>query len=299
MKKERTYQPIMVVLVAIIIGIFLWILFKEWQDKRLAETRKQENQEWKLRADELSRKLVQLEGELQTAKSEAAPTEKSLEIFGPEAQGPPAAGDKTPGPDVIERQIMAFFSYLDGRDYIKAHQLEGGSYQLYTQAVEDLSAALPKVAGEMETLYGMLKNVSHFFRVLGRKRTQIAAEVLVNERDVFESAMRIFYLWYTGPSEKLKGKPSFKTLYEYASYLQDTFGGRSYLLRRDSKVRLLTTYYCILILDKANDRNLNPNGVDIRPLIAATASDMGSYTGLIYQRNYLQELARLARKYSM
>ncbi len=298
MKKERTYQPIMVALVAIIIGIFLWILFREWQDKRLTDARQQESREWKQRADDLSRKLVQLESELQATKSDAVPAAKSLEIFGPEAQETPAA-DKTPGPDVIERQVMAFFSYLDGRDYIKAHQLEGGSYQLYTQAVEDLSASLPKVAGEMESLYGMLKNVSHFFRVLGRKRIQIAAEVLINERDVLESAMRIFYLWFTGPSEKLKGKPSFKTLYEYASYLQDTFGGRSYLLRRDSRIRLLTTYYCVLILDKANDRNLNPNGVDIRPLIASTAGDMGSHTGLIYQRNYLQELGRLARKYSL
>jgi hypothetical protein len=36
-------------------------------------------------------------------------------------------------------------------------------------------------------------------------------------------------------------------MYEYASYL-NTLGGRSYLMRRDSKVRLLTTYYCILVL---------------------------------------------------
>lgn len=298
MKKERTYQPVMMVLVAIIIGIFLWILFRDWQEKRLADARQQESQEWKLRAEELTQKLTQLESDLQAAKGEAAPSGKAAEIFGPEAQAAPAES-APPAADVIERQIMAFFSYLDGRDYIKARQFEGGSYQHYAQAVEDLSANLPKVAGEMETLYGMLKNVSHFFRVLGRKRVQLAAEVLINEREVIESAMRIFYLWYTGPSDKLKGKPSFKALYEYASYLQGTFGGRSYLLRRDSKTRLLTTYYTVLILDKANERNLNPNGIDIRPLIATAVSDMGSHTGLIYQRNYLKELDRLARKYQL
>jgi hypothetical protein len=288
----------MVVLVAIIIGIFLWILFNDWQEKRLADARQQESLEWKQQAEVLTRKLTRLEDELQAVKGEAAPAGKAAEIFGPEAQEAPA-GSKSPGPDVIERQVMAFFSYLDGRDYIKARQIEGGSYLHYVQAVEDLSANLPKVSGEMESLYGMLKNVSHFFRVLGRKRVQLAAEVLINEREVLESAMRIFYLWYTGPSEKLKGRPSFKALYEYASYLQGTFGGRSYLLRRDSRTRLLTTYYSVLILDQANERNLNPNGMDIRPMIAAAANDMGSHTGLIYQRNYLQELERLARKYQL
>ena len=71
-------------------------------------------------------------------------------------------------------------------------------------------------------------------------------------------------------------------MYAYASYLVDTFGGRSYLLRRDSRTRLLTTYYCILVLDRANDQKMNPNGVDIRPLIASTANDIRSQKGLIY-----------------
>jgi hypothetical protein len=86
-------------------------------------------------------------------------------------------------------------------------------------------------------------------------------------------------------------------MYEYASYLLDTFGGRSYLLRRDSRTRLLTMYYCILVVDRANDQQMNPNGIDLRPLIAATARDVRSHTGLAYQKQYLTELERLARKY--
>ncbi len=79
----------------------------------------------------------------------------------------------------------------------------------------------------------------------------------------------------------------------------DTFGGRSYLLRRDSRTRLLTMYYCILVLDRANDQKLNPNGVDIRPLIASTAKDMRVQKGLSFQKQYLADLERLARKYPM
>jgi hypothetical protein len=77
----------------------------------------------------------------------------------------------------------------------------------------------------------------------------------------------------------------------------DTLGGRSYLMRRDPKLRLLTTYYSILVMDRANDRKMNPNGIDIRPAIAVTAKEIRSHTGLAYRKQYLAELERLTAKY--
>ena len=96
---------------------------------------------------------------------------------------------------------------------MQAYALEGGCYQQYLQAVEALSAQPPRVAGETESLYEMLKNVSYFYRVIGKKRVLVAADILKNERDVMEPAMRVFYLWYTGPSDQLKGRPSLSTTY--------------------------------------------------------------------------------------
>jgi hypothetical protein len=298
MQKERNYQPIMVVLVLVVIGIFLWILLRDWHEGRLETARKQESQEWKQRADDLARKVTELEQELKTGQAEKPSEEKVAEVFGPPAVEAPA-GEKSLTPEEIERRVMAFFSYLDTREYVKAYEFEGGTYQQYLGAVEELSAHPPKVAGETESLYEMLKNVSYFFRVLGKKRVLLAADILKNEQDVMEPAMRVFYLWYTGSSDKLKGRPSLPAMYAYASYLLDTYGGRSYLLRRDARMRLLTTYYCILVVDRANDQQMNPNGVDIRPLIASTARDMRRQTGLAYQKQYLAELERLARKYPM
>jgi hypothetical protein len=298
MQKERTYQLIMVFLVVVVIGIFLWILLKDWHEGRVETARKQESQEWKQRADDLTRKLTELEQELKTAQAEKPSEEKVAEVFGPPAVEAPA-GEKMLTSEEIERRVMAFFSYLDTREYVKAYELEGGTYQQYQWAVEALSAHPPRVAGETESLYEMLKNVSYFFRVLGKKRTQLAAEILKNEQDVMESAMRVFYFWYTGPSDKLKGRPSLPAMYAYASFLLDTYGGRSYLLRRDSRTRLLATYYCILVVDRAIGQQMNPNGIDLRPLIAATARDMRRQTGLAYQKQYLAELERLAHKYPM
>jgi cell division protein FtsB len=298
MKKERNYQPVMLILVLVVIGIFLWILLKDRTENRLESARHQENTELKQRADELARRVTDLEAELQQVRTETPEQEKAEEIFGRPAVEDAAKAKPAEGEE-IERRVMAFFTYLDGRDYVKAYQLDGGTYAEYLRAVEALSASPPKVAGETESLYEMLRNVSYFFRVLGKKRVLLVRDVLANEREVLEPAMQVFFAWYTGPSDKLNGKPSLQTMYAYASYLQDTFGGRSYLLRRDSKIRLLATYYSILALDMANDRKMNPNGVDIRPLIAAAAGDIRSHTGLAYQRQYLAELNRIAKKYPM
>jgi hypothetical protein len=298
MKKERNYQPVLVVLVLIVIGVAAWNLFTDWQARRTETARQQEGQEWRQRAEALSKKVAELETELKNAQDEKAPEGKAAEVFGPAATAG-ASPDKASGVESNERQIIAFFNYLDGRDYVKAYALEGGTYAQYTAAVAELSAGLPKVAGETESLYTTLKNVSHFFRVLGKKRTELMADILKNEQEILEPAMRVFYQWFTGPAGKLQGKPSLPVMYEYASYFMHTLGGRSYLMRRDSKVRLLTTYYCILVLDRANNSGMNPNGVDIRPIIAATANDIRSQKGLIHQKAYLAELSRLADKYPM
>jgi hypothetical protein len=296
MKKERNYQPLLVILVLIVIGVFLWIILQDWQNKRIESARQQETQEWQKRSEELSKKIADLETELRTTQPEKLPEEsKAVEILGPIPMETPEK--QPPRVEDIERQIVAFFTYLDGRDYVKALQLEGGTYAQYVAAVGDLSAAPPQVAGETESLYTTLKNVSHFYRVLGKNRTKLAVEVLRNEAEILESVMRLFYVWTTGPAGKLKGRPALPALYEYASYFLNTLGGRSYLMRRDPKVRLLSTYYSILILDRANDQKMNPNGIDIRPAISVTAKEVRSHTGLVYRKQVLAELERLAAKY--
>ena len=297
MKSERSYQPVLVILVLVVIGIFLWIIIKEYTSG-LESARKQESQEWQQRTEILTQKIKEIEQELKAAREEAPLDEKVAEVFGLPAAEPPAR-EKPPSTAEIERRVKAFFTYLDSRDYVQAYALPGGTYEEYVRAVDALSLNPPKVAGETESLYEMMKNVSYFFRVLGRKRVQLEAEILKKEPELMESAMRTFFQWYTSPLETLRGKPSLKTMYACASFLVDTFGGRSYLLRRDSKIRLLSIYYCIQVLDRANDQKMNPNGIDIRPLIAASARDIRSQKGLTYQKQYLSELERLARKYSI
>jgi cell division protein FtsB len=297
MKKERNYQPLLVILVLIVIGVFLWIALQDWQSKRAESARQQENREWQKQSEALTKKITDLETQLRTVQpEESAGESRAAEILGPIAAD--ETGKEAPSRvEEIERQVVAFFTYLDNREYVKAFQLEGGAHAQYVRAVDDLSAGLPQVSGETESLYTTLKNVSHFYRVLGKNRTKLALEVLRNEAEILESVMRLFYAWATGPAGTLKGRPALPAMYEYASYFLDTLGGRSYLMRRDPKLRLLTTYYSILVMDRANDRKMNPNGIDIRPAIAVTAKEIRSHTGLAYRKQYLAELERLTAKY--
>jgi hypothetical protein len=76
-------------------------------------------------------------------------------------------------------------------------------------------------------------------------------------------------------------------------------GGRSYLLRRDPKVRTLTIYYCVQVLDIANDEELNSRGIDIRPYLRSSLMDIENQTSLVHQKEYLSKLKELKLKYNL
>jgi hypothetical protein len=295
MKKERNYQPFLMVIVLAIVGAVGWMIWRDSNESRIEAARNQEAEELRQRTIDLASRIIELEQELKAARQEPS-EEKAIEVYG---SGQTTAGRETAANEEVERRVKAFFSYLDGRDYIRAYQLKGGVYQEYLAAIEALSLNPPKVSGETASLKQLRRNRSQFYRVLGKQRLQLLADILRHEPEILEPTLRVFYQWYTGPSERLKGRPTLTTMYAYASYLVDTFGGRSYLLRRDSRTRLLLVYYCILVLDQANDQKLNPYGVDIRPLIAATARDMLDQKGFSHQKEYIADLEWLARKYPM
>jgi hypothetical protein len=143
--------------------------------------------------------------------------------------------------------------------------------------------------------------MAHFFRILGKKRVNLVRDVLQNEGEILESAMQTFYRWatYETGDRSQTGQPTLKTLYSYAGFFLNTLAGRSYLLRRDSKIRILTTYYSVLILDKVNDEKFNSAGIDIRPHIKFLLNDFQAPIGLMYQKSYVSELQKLADKYDI
>ncbi len=296
---DRVIKVGIVVAIVAIVAYFGYNLFSSWHKESLETAKRVERVEWEKRTKELMEKVTGLEEELTSVKGESIPERKLKEVFGPDA-----AIVKEEEPlsfEEIEQQIRAFFTYLDEQDYVQSYQFKGGTYQQFQLVLQKISANPPSITEETSSLYNLYRNMAHFFRVMGKKRVNLTRDVLQNEGEILESAMQTFYLWATDETadRQKTGQPTLKTLYTYSGFFLNTLGGKSYLLRRNSKIRLLTTYYSVLILDRANDEQLNPAGIDIRPHIEFLLNDLQNQIGFIHQKQYLSELRQLADKYNL
>jgi hypothetical protein len=283
------------------IGYFAYNQIINWHKKELVTAISQERKEFGEKTWELEKGISKLEEELALYKEKLIPEEKLTEVFGKEATLIPPEPENIECED-LEQQMLAFFTYLDRKDYIILQKSEHGTYNLFKQMVKQLSETLPIVTAETRDIVSLTRNIAHFYRVLGNKRIELINEIFKNENDIFESIMATFFSFYTSDKcckDELQGCPSMGLLYEYAGFFMNTMAGRSYLLRRDSRIRILTTYYCVLILDKANEQILNYNGIDIRPHIDFSINDISNQKNLIYDKQYLTKLQSLKEKYKM
>jgi len=222
---------------------------------------------------------------------------KVIKIFGTEE---PVSQNS--GLEEIQRRTNSFYSYLDQQQYPKSYKFFNGAKEQFQQIFKMLTETSPIFPRETDSLNDVLKNAFYFYRVLGKERISLIKDILENESDIIECLMNIFYFWFTLTdkySEQELIRPSFEHLYLYACFFLETFGGRSYLLRRDSKVRILTLYYCVSIIDQANIDGVNSNGIDIRPYLKLISEDMAHHKGLNYKNLYLIKLEMLRKKYSL
>lgn len=305
---DKSAKIVVALVIIAVSGFFIFSKISGWHKGKVEKAVQKEQETWQGKANKLEQVVSELKQELTEVKGQNVPEEKLATVFGKEekeetgqkeeAQTPP---EKLSDIAETERQIAAFFAYLDKRPYIRSLDLAGGSYLQYQIAIEKLSATPPIIVGEMDSLYNMVRNVAHFYRVMGKKRVLLSRQILLNESEVIEAVMQTFYKWFTmddGGESTLKGRPSLTAMYEYAGYIMNTLGGRSYLLRRSPKVRALTTYYCVLILDRANDEELNSRGIDIRPYIRSSLLEIKNQIGLTHQKKYITRLSELSLKYT-
>ncbi|MFC1494748.1 hypothetical protein ACFL6W_05665 [Thermodesulfobacteriota bacterium] len=296
---------VMIISIIVICGLVFsgYIILKSRHEKELDNIRRQEEEAWNSKTELLQDKVTGLEKEISVLSGNIS---EELDISGDLEYTPGPGGMLEKGTEEslriedIERRIASFFLRLDEQGYIKQYELKGSSYGEYEALIEKLSLKTPLIVNETESLYNMFLNIAHFYRTLGKNRLTMVRDVLINEHDIIESTMRDFYLWYTydyGGEKKIKGRPSTEVLYEYAGFFLNTIGGRNYLMRRDSKLRILTAYYSILFLDKANDLKKNPHGIDIRPHLRMLLNDVSTYTGFKYKFEYIKQINGLKKKY--
>ena len=301
MPMDRAIKISIAVVVLGAIAYFCYSQLSGWYKGNIEKAKIQEKQNWQEKTETLVTKIADLEEKITELKAQTIPKEKLAEVFGEEPLEVPPENQKIPLEE-LERQIAAFFAYLDNKAYVQAYEFDGGTYNQYELSVQKLSAKVPVVTGETDSLYNLFLNIAHFYRVLGKKRVYLARDILQNESEITEPIMQTFYAWYTYDAKdtgSLKGRPELAVLYQYAGYFLKTLGGRSYLLRRDSKFRILTTFYCVRILDLANEHRLNSDGIDIRPHIEISINDITNQMGLVHQKDYLLILENLRQKYKI
>lgn len=172
-------------------------------------------------------------------------------------------------------------------------------YGLLSRLTRELVEKPPSPSGELSNPETFLANVFHLSRVLGKEQTLEAKALLAGRREDLEPLAAAYYQWLitrefaADPQER---EISLPLLYDYASYLLDSFGGRAYLLRRLPRQEALATFYALMMVDRAAQAGISSNGTDPRPHLQRCRQLLETQD-LAYRKQYLAALDRLASRW--
>ncbi|MDY7033036.1 MAG: hypothetical protein SVY10_14160, partial [Thermodesulfobacteriota bacterium] len=237
MRKSIT---VTIILILVLMGCLVYFRIIHWHKKGIEEVKRTEEERWSGKIISLENMVTQLQTELEKQEG-TVPEEKLLEIFGDKPTIFTHEGGYTQCED-LKHQMLALFSYLDQSEYVQSYNFKGGIHGLLRGTVQKLSRTKPIVSGETRNLYKLIKNTAHLYRILGRKRVELIQDILTNESDILEYASALFYEWFTHGNrceDSLGIRPSERIMYEYAGFFLNTLSGRSYLLRRESRLSTL------------------------------------------------------------
>jgi hypothetical protein len=297
--KERTpfFFILTVVLLAIVAGLIVW----QWDtlvEKIAGEKIEEERQGWMERTQQLESIIL----ELQQGKESKPllPAERFSQVFGPTSPLVKGASPRSMKCRKLEESLRAFCQYLDAGETFRSQKIHRDSWALFTSILESLERRPPVISAESYRPSAIIENCFYFFRLLGKEKIDMVREVIKFESDLAEPLMGIIYYWLmAGRScDKLPSPSSaLKFMYNYAGFFLNTLGGHSYLYRQDSRIRLLTVYYSILVMHEANMRELNEVGFDLRFFLPHIFQEIQSRNDLLYAEDYLQTLTNLQLQY--
>ncbi len=200
----------------------------------------------------------------------------------------------------MEEYVVDYFKYLDENKQTDSGSKKIDSFDHFKQILKDLEKRPPIPAGEGSSPTVMIANIFYFSRALDRKDIELIRKIIGSDKDTVEINMDMFFRWLMLDGHCLDSKgfrPSFDALYKYAGFFLNTTGGRAYMFRRSTPIRLLTTYYSLLIIHKADRLGLNRYGMDILPFIKSAKQDIGLYPDFEFQNEYMNNLLSMEKYY--
>jgi hypothetical protein len=294
---RKSISPYIIPLLVLV--VLLAIIVLNW--KNLSDIFQQtdggkDQPEWEEKISNLEKEIAE---KLQTTEPTEPMTGDTAEVSSPnsfsETTEPPSELQQ------LQDAILAFFNHLDQQDYIIDYKLQEGSRIHFSRTLKKVFANPPIVTREADDLFSILKNMSHFYRILGRQEINLIKDVLTHEVDNMEQIMAELYrlseISQSNGNNNLDLAMPLASLYEYGGFFVNTLGGQAYLFRRDSRLRLLVRYYAILIIDQANSSDMNRHGIDIRVAIEALIDEMEATRMLAGHNEYLTRLTALQTKY--
>lgn len=293
--------PIFLVLALVIIGAIgvLLILNRDVLVEKITEKPiADERQAWMQRTQELENIILQME-EAKEAKP-LFPSERFSQAFGPTSPLVRGASPKSMECRQLEESLRTFCSYLDATEILRSQKTYHDSWALLSDILATVERTLPPVSGEAYRPSIIIENSFYFFRLLRKEKINIARDVLRYEADLAEPLIGVLYYWlFVGRQcdELPSSESTLRMMYNYAAFFLNTLGGHSYLYRRDSKIRALTSYYANLVIHEANLRGLNEVGLDLRFFLPLTFNEIQSRNDLLYTEEYLETLSDLQLHY--
>ena len=246
-------------------------------------------------------------------KKPAAPEKKAQALkvqqeIPKEKEDPPPVETPEPAPPVkeedecvrVERNVKEFFDVLDKKPYVKSFKSGTGTRDHFRRILKRLASVPPVPAGEGTDPTIMTKNIFHFFRTLDRKDIGLIREILTRESDTMELNLDLFYQWLMlgeqcPDPEKIR--PPLEVTYLYAGFFLNTIGGRAYLFRRPTLLRVLVSYYSLLIVHEADRKGENTYGIDIFPLIVPVREELRLFPNLLLKKEYISQLNNMENYY--
>lgn len=227
------------------------------------------------------------------------PPEEDIPTVVPE-ETPPVVVEAEPGEESpcepLAKDLEALFLHMEARAAFRKLFSGQKASRVLPEILRKLSQSPPLPAGEASDGAMMLKNIHHFFRILSPSELRLLKELLSEDTETVEWNLQLGYAWFRAADrcpDLLEFKPSPQAAYAYAGFFVNTIGGKAYLVRRPSTVRVLVTYYSLLVLDQADKGGANVYGVDLLPPVQALREELRHYRGLRRHRVYMQNLREM------
>lgn len=196
------------------------------------------------------------------------------------------------------KEIEDFLAYLQTQDYIKAYALNEPLTAYMSSIFAKVLANPPVNDQETADLLTVIKNASHFYRILGSKDLSLVRDIMEREQSSLEQQFANVFAISQGiedcrANSALNVELPLAKSYEYAAFFLNTLGGQSYLARRTSLVRTLIKYYSVLVIHQAVQQATNQHNINLSYHLNAITQEINSTDLLEKQAQYLDTLQKI------